>query len=137
MILSQTAIIFWIFQTEIITYEILSAFSSETSGGIEAVLSTNAEECQGLWLPEEKTSHESCICEELPGAHFTQNDKLPFLRIKSITAAPVRGNGGNDMNKFDTGIWFWCHICDLWIFWYPEYAMGEDSMNSTSLYKTN
>ena len=60
----------------------------------EAVLCTSEEECLGLWLSEEQTDRESCICEQFPVANFTPVDRLPLFQIKSIRSAPVRSKEG-------------------------------------------
>ena len=113
MIFSQVIIVLWMLYAELIAYELftplnLSLIEDSVSlrcqsyrlraarGPLEeAVLCTSEEECRGLWLPEEQTSLESCVCEEVPGANFTPVYKLPFIQIKSVTTASVRGNQWN------------------------------------------
>ena len=112
MMITQIPLVLWMFHTELIAYQLFAqmnlsligesvslrceSFRIRVARGLleEAVLCTSEEGCLGLWLPEEQTSFESCVCEEFPAANFTPVDKLPFLKSKPITTAPVRGKGG-------------------------------------------
>ena len=121
--------LFWMFHTELIAYKLFTPLNlslieesvslrchpfrlREARGPVEeAVLCTSEEGCRGLWLPEDQANHESCICEEFPGASLTPVYKLPFLQIKSIAMAPVRGKEGEGITKFDTDMTFLYCIC--------------------------
>ena len=104
---SKTTILLWMLHTELVAYASFTPLNvSLIEGSVslrcqscrlrkargpqeKAVLCTSEDECQGLWLPEKKTDHESCICDNFLGTNFTPYHKPPFMHMKSIATTPL------------------------------------------------